>query len=101
MKIYVETAATTNNFYIDDAVGAVGGTVIKGAVKVEKYTSGDIDNNGYIDAFDMIFARRGLINGFSSDREKNAADVNGNGKYEINDAVLLQQYILGKIKKFK
>lgn len=101
MKIYVETAATTNNFYIDDAVGAVGGTVIKGAVKVEKYTSGDIDNNGYIDSFDMIFARRGLINGFGSDREKNAADVNGNGKYEINDAVLLQQYILGKIKKFK
>ena len=31
MMLYVETPETTNNFYIDDAVGAVSGTEIKGA----------------------------------------------------------------------
>lgn len=100
MKIYVETAESTNNFYIDDAVGATAGTIIKGAVTVEKYILGDIDNDGIINVFDMILARKGLVEGFTSTREKNSADIDKNGKYEINDAVLLQSYILGKIKKF-
>ena len=85
---------------IDDAVGATAGTIIKGAVTVEKYILGDIDNDGIINVFDMILARKGLVEGFTSTREKNSADIDKNGKYEINDAVLLQSYILGKIKKF-
>lgn len=100
MKIYVETAKSTNNFYIDDATGATAGTVINGAVHVEAYTLGDIDNNGRIDILDMIFAKKGLIEGFSETREKNSADINKNGKYDVSDVILLQKFLLGITKDF-
>ena len=31
MQLYVETADSTDNFYIDEAIGAVAGTIIDGA----------------------------------------------------------------------
>ena len=34
MLLYIETAESTNNFYIDEAIGAVAGTKIDGAEPV-------------------------------------------------------------------
>lgn len=100
MQLYVETADTTNNFYIDEAIGAVAGTVIAGAGESHDVILGDINGDERIDCFDMILAKKGLINGFTKTRQQLAADVDQSGKYEINDAVLIQEFILGKIKDF-
>lgn len=105
MSIYVETADTANNFYIDETIGAVAGTVINGAGQPEIPTQqemilGDIDGDRSITVFDMILAKQGLVDDFGSDGESKAADVDSSGKFEINDAVLLQKFLLGRIREF-
>ncbi|MDE6781594.1 MAG: endo-1,4-beta-xylanase, partial [Ruminococcus sp.] len=100
MQLYIETAETTNNFYIDEVIGAVAGTTILGAGESKQVTLGDINSDGVIDSFDMVLARKGLTNGFDSSAEKLAADVDQSGEYNVNDAVLIQKFILGQIKEF-
>ncbi|MBQ8961539.1 MAG: endo-1,4-beta-xylanase [Ruminococcus sp.] len=103
MMIYLETSDdTTENFYIDDVYGAVAGTVIPGpgAPKVRTMIPGDIDGDERITVFDVIAGRDGLINGFSDNIAARCADVDQSGKYEINDLVLIQQFVLRKITEF-
>ena len=42
----------------------------------------------------------GIVDGFDSDTAARAADVDRSGKFELNDVVLIQQFVLGKIKEF-
>ena len=100
MQLYVETAETTNNFYIDEAIGAVAGTVIKGAGQSTDIILGDITDDNVIDCFDIVLARRGLISGFASARQKIAADVDRSGKIEINDVLLMRKFVLRQITEF-
>ncbi len=100
MQIYVETAESTNDFYIDEAIGAIAGTTILGAGESKNVILGDINSDGVIDSFDMVLARNGLINGFSESSEKLSADVDQSGEYNVNDAVLIQKFILGQINEF-
>lgn len=100
MQIYVETAESTNNFYIDEVIGAVAGTTIIGAGESENIILGDINSDGVINSFDMVLARKGLAKGFSESTEKISADVDQSGDYNINDAVLIQKFILGQINEF-
>ena len=107
MAIYIETASNDsdeyNNFYIDEVIGAVAGTEIKGAGQpvVRTLMLGDLDFDGAITGFDLVLQRRGVIKGsFADDLTKKAADVDKSGKVEINDVVLLQQYLLRKITEF-
>ncbi|MBR1592406.1 MAG: endo-1,4-beta-xylanase [Ruminococcus sp.] len=106
MSIYIETAANDdevyNNFYIDEVIGAVGGTGILGAGQpdIKEISVGDVDFDGTISVFDLIAARKGFIDGFADDNAKKAADADQSGKVEVNDLVLLQNYLLGKINAF-
>ena len=100
MQIYIETAESTNNFYIDEVIGAVAGTSIIGAGESKDIILGDINSDGEIDVFDMILARKGITDGFSNSAEKISADVDQNGEYNINDAILIQKFILGQINEF-
>lgn len=62
---------------------------------------GDINSDGVIDSFDMVLARKGLINGgFADITASKATDVNQDGKYSVADTVLIQQFVLGTIKSF-
>lgn len=96
--LYVETEDGTDNFYIDEAIIAVKGTKIDGPAEL-KFILGDVNCDGRVDAFDMVAARKGLINGLSGAAAL-AGDVNGDGKYTIADAVQINEYLLGKIKAF-
>lgn len=100
MKLYVETAETTNNFYIDEAIGAVGGTGILGAGEAKDIIPGDLNFDGVINAFDLCMAKRGISDGFTSTAEKIAADVNQDETADITDVKLIQDFILAKITEF-
>ncbi|MGN0592276.1 MAG: glycoside hydrolase family 9 protein [Ruminococcus sp.] len=65
------------------------------------FVLGDINSDGHINCFDMVFAKRGLKEGgFSDAAAAKAADVNQDGTYTIADAVLLQKYLVCQIKSF-
>ena len=70
------------------------------AVPQEKIIKGDINQDGRIDCFDMISARKGIAEGFDSTVKFDSADINNNSEYTISDIVLLQSFLLGKIKSF-
>ncbi len=101
MQIYVETAEGTVDFYLDEAIGAVDGTGISGAGKPSSSSNikGDVNNDGIVNVFDLVSAKKGLISGFGSLSESNA-DVDGNGKTELSDVILLQKFLLGIISDF-
>lgn len=100
MQLYIETAKGTANFYIDEAIGVVAGTVIDGP-KAVKLILGDINCDERVDSFDMILARQSIISGsFRSNSASINADVNQDGEYSIADIVLLQGFLLGKITEF-
>lgn len=101
MQLYVETADSTNNFYIDEAIGAVAGTIIDGAGILSGYILGDINCDEHVDSFDMVLARQAIISGkFNSNIASLNADVNCDGEHSASDLVLLQHYILGAIRDF-
>lgn len=119
MQIYVETEAGTENFYIEEAIGAVAGTKIDGppvptipepttapptqapTEAPTDFLPGDIDFSGKIDVFDFIAMRKGVIGSFASDIAAAAADVNADGQNNVADMVLLQQYLLGQKVELK
>ncbi len=121
MMLYIETAESTNNFYIDEAIGAIKDTSIVGAGQPEipqateppttepptieppstdRYTLGDVDCNGVINGFDLAAAKKGNAKGFFDEVAMFAADVNQNGKADDNDIKQLSDYIMGKIVNF-
>ena len=66
-----------------------------------KILVGDVHKDNRIDIFDLVRIRQLTIN--SEDitlYEKTAADVNGDGDVNIADAVMMQNYLLGKISEF-
>lgn len=100
MKLYVETADSTDDFYIDEAIGAIGGTGILGAGEGREIIPGDLNFDKIINSVDMSLARQGYVNGFVDKYAKVAADVDGSGTVDEEDLVYLQDYILGKITEF-
>ncbi|MGN0585065.1 MAG: family 43 glycosylhydrolase, partial [Ruminococcus sp.] len=80
MYIYIETADSTNSFYVDELIGAVGGTGIAGEGSLEfEIIPGDVNCDGSINIFDLCTAKAGFINGFENKIQQAAADVDGNG----------------------
>ena len=108
MQLYVETAESKNDFYIDEVIGAVAGTGIKGPDPVEVPTQpatttpsgssqkGDINNDGVINIYDLLLAKRALLKG----ENLAAADIDENGKLEVADLIQIQKYLMGQIKTF-
>ncbi|MCQ2491089.1 MAG: family 43 glycosylhydrolase [Ruminococcus sp.] len=101
LQFYVETDAGTDSFYLDEAIGGVAGTKIDGPGPAAAFILGDVTLDGRVDAFDLIAARQGLIsNKFANAIAAKAADVDKSTEYEMNDLVLLNEFVLGKITKF-
>ena len=102
LVLYVETDNSTNNFYLDDAVGAVAGTEISGAGKssVRAVIQGDVNGDGVINIYDWILAKRGMLYGFSNSSDEKSADIDGNGKAEVSDLLYIQKYLKKEIQHF-
>lgn len=113
VKIYIETEESLTDFYVDEAIGALGGTGIQGEGQPElpdqpgnpgkpstSIVLGDTDRSGNLTVFDMINARKVLAGTITDADIIKAADVDQSGKAEVNDLVLLQQFLLGIIDQF-
>ena len=99
MYVYVETDEGDEDFYADELIGAVSGTDLAEPELIYALP-GDVDQNGRISVFDLICAKEGYTEGFSSPRRSKSADTDGNGEVVLNDLVLLQRYLLGSISAF-
>ena len=99
MFVYVETAEDTMNFYVDEAIGAVAGTVITGPSD-NKIKVGDLNFDGDINSLDLAMAKIGLLSGFTSNDVMLAADVDGNGNIDSYDILYIYKFILGEITQF-
>lgn len=99
MQVYLETADSTIDFYVDEAIGAVSGVAPDGPKPIT-YIRGDVTCDGVIDGFDLAMAKRGMTKKLPNAIAELAADVNGNGKPDDDDIVQLQAYILGQITEF-
>ena len=100
LQLYVETKDSTNNFYLDEVIGAVGGTSIIGAGEAPTLTLGDVNADGVINVLDLSLAKHGVSSGFSGNAAKLAADVDQNGIVDAADVKMLQDYLLGRISVF-
>lgn len=100
--IYIETAESTVDFYIDDAIGAIKDTEIPGAGTPDiEFLLGDLDDNGIVNAIDLTLAKRGCLEGkFDSKAHQLAADMNADGSVDAADIEILRDYIIGKTTKF-
>lgn len=99
MQIYIETAESTIDFYVDEAIGGVAGTEIDGPKPIQ-FILGDVTCDGVINAFDVAAAKKGMAKAFPNAIAERAADVNQNGKLDADDAVQLSAYVLSKIDAF-
>ncbi len=99
MQLYIETGDSTNNFYIDEAIGAVPGTSISGPEQVE-FRLGDVNSDGVIDVFDVTAARAGIAGNFGNNASALAADVNQDGTPDGDDLMQLQDYVMKRITSF-
>jgi glucuronoarabinoxylan endo-1,4-beta-xylanase len=100
MQLYIETEDSTNSFYVDEVIGAVGGTGILGAGSNGKLTLGDVNGDGVIDGFDLAAAKSGISKGFSDTIAELAADVDQSGSVDATDIGLIQDFILARIDAF-
>ena len=101
VQLYIESEeGTTCSFYIDEIVGAPVGTEIGEPPAPVKMNKGDINYDGTIDSLDIVQARKGLIQEITDKKWLKAADADSNGVYELNDAVLIMQFVAGKITEF-
>ncbi|MBR4628676.1 MAG: carbohydrate binding domain-containing protein [Ruminococcus sp.] len=100
IQLYVETDESKCSFYVDEVVGAKSGTTISDPPAAVKMSKGDINYDGVINVFDVILARKGTVNGITDKRTLKAADADSNGVFEIADAVLINDFVMGRINEF-
>ena len=102
MYLYVETVDSKNSFYLDDAVGAPAGTVIQGAGKssARAVITGDVNGDNIINIYDLMLAKKGLLNGFANSFDEKSADVNHDNTVSTEDIVLLHRYLKGSVTEF-
>lgn len=91
LVLYVETDDSTTDFYIDDAIAASEGTVIGGS---SSGILGDVNGDGAVDVFDIISGRQKLLMGAYTKE----GDVDKSGKFELNDLVQIQKFVLASTK---
>ena len=64
--------------------------------------AGDFNNDNIIDSMDIVSARYAIISKLDNENAETdeRMDLNKNGSFDIADLVLLQSFVLGKIKSF-
>jgi len=91
LLLYVETADSTNSFYLDEAAAAPKGTSI-GIDIVPDIKKGDVNNDNKIDSEDIQILSDYLVKKISSVNSE-TADMDENGKLNVFDLVILKRTV--------
>lgn len=97
-KLGADAAVSDTNGYFQNETGES----ITDNVTTQTIT-GDFDSDGVITSFDLIGARRSLINflaGFTTGIRMDIADIDGDGNFAVNDLVMLAKFVLAEMKEF-
>ncbi|MGN1085909.1 MAG: glycoside hydrolase family 11 protein, partial [Porcipelethomonas sp.] len=89
LLLYVETADSTESFFVDEAIGAVDGTVIKEETAAKK---GDVNGDGKVDATDISALTDFLL--AKTETIEGDADINGDGVLNVFDLAMLRRTVL-------
>ena len=66
-----------------------------GVINVVEYLHGDVDEDGDVDARDIILTRRFVAGGYGVSIHELAADVDASGEINSRDIILMRRYIAG------
>ena len=99
IMVYVETESGSTSFYVDDVAVAAAGTAIEGAVGGQ-FILGDVNSDGRLNAMDISAARKLILSSSRDASLEKLADVDKSTEFEVNDLILMQNFVLGKIKEF-
>jgi hypothetical protein len=72
---------------------------IKKAEVVDFLLPGDLNGDMRVDSFDVLLFRRRLVNAGDERSVDMLADMDGNGKVQVNDLVILSNFVLGRKAK--
>lgn len=93
LTLLVETADSTDNFYIDEAIGAEEGTVIDGAGVPVIPVRGDVNADGAFSVADVIMVQKWLLcAGDITDWQ--AGDLSQDGAMDGYDLALMKRALL-------
>lgn len=67
----------------------------KVTVTGEDYIAGDLNDDNIVNIYDWILAKKILLSGNGTARQKLAGNVTGDGNFAVKDIVLLQKYLHG------
>ena len=83
-----------NNIYITEAERG------EGEKNIDQVLAGDFNNDGCVDSFDVISAKKLLVSKLSDKpvKAERQYDLNNNGTFEVADVVTLQSYVIGRLK---
>ena len=65
-------------------------------IKELKPIAGDLNGDGRLDSFDLILFRKELVDPEKQANHSSLADMDGDGKTQVNDLVLISNFVLGK-----
>lgn len=89
LLLYVETADSTESFFVDEAIGAVDGTVIKEETAIDK---GDVNGDGEINVADITMLTNYLL--AKTRTITGDADINSDGVLNVFDLAMLRRTVL-------
>ena len=93
--LYVETKSGSTAFTIDEAICAKSGTAIDGPKPV-KFTLGDVNTDGTINAADLTLAKRYMGKDFPNKTMQRAADVDQSGTVDTDDINWIFRFIMAE-----
>lgn len=70
-------------WFIDNVVTSAGEVI-----------SGDLNNDGNVDVFDLVLMRKAIMNSNISHKERRVSDLNGDADINVADAVIMQKFLL-------
>lgn len=97
--IYVETESGTENFYIDEVIGAVAGTAIDGPT-VEIHIKGDVNADGKFDVADVVLLQKWLLAIPDTHlADWKAADLCEDDRLDVFDLCMMKRELIAKPTK--
>ena len=104
MYLIFETTDSSCDFSLDEVVLAKAGTKVDGPKGIKSVgdskVKGDLDGDEKITVADFALLKSSIINGFQNRAAESNGDVDNSSVTNAEDAVNLQQYLLGVISEF-